>query len=303
MKPDFLCIGAQKAGTSWLYARLSDNPEFSMPPVKELHYFDRSLVYPTPSILSESSCLRRVCSLGYVKKAIGQVLRSRGVVGESRVSWWLHYYFGHYGDKWYISLFSKELGITGDVTPGYAILKDEDLAKMHSVIPNAKLIFLLRNPIERAWSAYRYSANYGRKISCYDFESFKEFVDSPNQVDRSAYMRTIGKYLKFYDDSQMLIGFFDAIIEQPDFLLSSILSFLGAGTLDHQTDLREINNKSKHLEIPSDYSNYLKEKYESDLEELSVRFGGYATKWYSALSRQSKLGENFNPECPPVVNL
>src|SRR2546423_4071056 len=39
-RPDFLCIGAQKAGTSWLYHQLNSHPDFWMPPVKELRYFD-----------------------------------------------------------------------------------------------------------------------------------------------------------------------------------------------------------------------------------------------------------------------
>src|SRR6185295_12624998 len=39
--PDFLCIGAQKAGTGWLYEQLRSHPGFWMPPMKELHYFDR----------------------------------------------------------------------------------------------------------------------------------------------------------------------------------------------------------------------------------------------------------------------
>src|SRR4029453_18936667 len=39
-RPDFLCVGAQKAGTSWLYHQLVSHPDFWMPPVKELHYFD-----------------------------------------------------------------------------------------------------------------------------------------------------------------------------------------------------------------------------------------------------------------------
>ena len=39
-RPDFLCVGAQKAGTSWLYRQLEPHPDFWMPPVKELHYLD-----------------------------------------------------------------------------------------------------------------------------------------------------------------------------------------------------------------------------------------------------------------------
>src|SRR5205085_9115453 len=39
--PDFLCMGAQRAGTGWLYEQLRNHPDFWMPPLKELHYFDR----------------------------------------------------------------------------------------------------------------------------------------------------------------------------------------------------------------------------------------------------------------------
>src|SRR5205814_8495954 len=39
--PDFLCIGAHKAGSTWLYQQLDSHPDFWMPPVKELHYFDQ----------------------------------------------------------------------------------------------------------------------------------------------------------------------------------------------------------------------------------------------------------------------
>src|SRR5437762_2155968 len=38
--PDFLCIGAQKAGTTWLYQQLESHPDFWMPPFKELHYLN-----------------------------------------------------------------------------------------------------------------------------------------------------------------------------------------------------------------------------------------------------------------------
>src|SRR6478735_11126174 len=44
--PDFLCIGAPKTGTTWLYKHLSRHPEIWIPPVKELHYFDR--LFPLP---------------------------------------------------------------------------------------------------------------------------------------------------------------------------------------------------------------------------------------------------------------
>src|SRR5215471_16731665 len=39
--PDFLCVGAHKAGSTWLYQQLDSHPDFWMPPVKEMHYFDQ----------------------------------------------------------------------------------------------------------------------------------------------------------------------------------------------------------------------------------------------------------------------
>ena len=42
--PRFLCIGAQKAGTSWLFAQLQSHPEVWMPPIKELQYFNHLYV-------------------------------------------------------------------------------------------------------------------------------------------------------------------------------------------------------------------------------------------------------------------
>lgn len=39
-KKMFMCIGAQKSGTTWLHRQLRNHPQIWLPPVKELHYFD-----------------------------------------------------------------------------------------------------------------------------------------------------------------------------------------------------------------------------------------------------------------------
>ena len=41
-KPDILCIGAQKAGTSWLHVTLATRRDIWVPPFKELHFFDHN---------------------------------------------------------------------------------------------------------------------------------------------------------------------------------------------------------------------------------------------------------------------
>ncbi|MBK7919375.1 MAG: sulfotransferase [Chloroflexi bacterium] len=59
MKPDFLCIGAQKAGTTWLYQALRQHPQVSMPPIKENHYFDRGKRPYALDLLSKHAPTRR----------------------------------------------------------------------------------------------------------------------------------------------------------------------------------------------------------------------------------------------------
>ena len=49
--PDFLCIGVHKGGTTWLYQQLDSHPDFWMPPLKELHYFDQLSRVQRPSCL------------------------------------------------------------------------------------------------------------------------------------------------------------------------------------------------------------------------------------------------------------
>lgn len=52
---DFLGIDAQRAGTTWLWKKLRQHPAIWMPPIKELHYFDRAKTYPSRSHLSEKN--------------------------------------------------------------------------------------------------------------------------------------------------------------------------------------------------------------------------------------------------------
>ncbi|MCH6257171.1 sulfotransferase [Puniceicoccaceae bacterium K14] len=304
MKPEFICIGAQKAGTTWLFSRLSSHPEFSMLPIKEIHYFDRSRTYPSPSILSETKLIKRLRNRKYTLEATKEVIQCLKSSNFSRARWWARYYFKNYSDAWYQSLFKNETGITGDITPSYSILNEEDVARMHSVAPDAKILFLMRNPIDRAWSLYRYLEKFGNTIDLNNFDAFKEFVDCPGQELRSNYFRTIDLFLRYYDSSQMLLGYYDAIIKQPDALLSVILKHFGAKDSNNHVDLHQINNKSRQVEMPNEYREYLEHKYRNDLEELARRYGGYPAKWLSGLSceRGGQAADGAN-SLPPVTHL
>jgi len=77
MFPEFLCIGAEKAGTTWLYEMLKAHPSVWMPPIKEIHYFDM-----VPSIPFTSETTDQNVSNHSPPK---HRLKNKGSMGELRI--------------------------------------------------------------------------------------------------------------------------------------------------------------------------------------------------------------------------
>ena len=124
---DFIGISAQKSGTTWLHRRLSELTEFCLPPIKEIHYFDRFNKYPSPSQLGDASFVNRLINIKRTTKSISRALRSINQGKKKEVKWLFKYYYKNYDDDWYLSLFEDYKGITGEITPSYSILNEEDV--------------------------------------------------------------------------------------------------------------------------------------------------------------------------------
>ncbi len=152
--PDFLCVGAQKAGTSWLYRQLEPHPDFWMPPVKELHYLDnlnrtRRFHAPRRGDERDASFLEDMNNLGarfYLD------LDSYGRL------------FCHKGPL-----------LSGDISPAYSTLTDEIIERVVNYFPNLKVIFLARDPVERAWSQLSMGVRLGM-ISPFDATDAEEVI-------------------------------------------------------------------------------------------------------------------------------
>ncbi|PYK18761.1 MAG: hypothetical protein DME55_05935 [Verrucomicrobia bacterium] len=112
--PDFLCVGAQKGGTSWLYRQLERHPEFWMPPVKELHYLNslnktRRFHPPRCRDQRDTSFLdsmKNLSALSYID------LENYGRL------------FEHKGSL-----------VSGDISPAYSTVSDEIIQRVVSSFP------------------------------------------------------------------------------------------------------------------------------------------------------------------------
>ena len=231
--PDFLGIGAQKAGTSWLHANLKTHPGVFVPVPKELHFFDRRF------------------EEGW--EAYGRAFAPAG----SRIK--------------------------GEITPAYGILPPHRVAVIAEAMPRLKVIFLMRNPIERAWSQALMNLAYqpGRAPqSVGDGEIIAHFHSSPSRM-RGDYEAILKTWLGHFDRRQVFVGFYEDVKNRPRQLLGEVFSFLGLkGDLDFSAfPCDEVIHGGAGVAMPMRFRRILLEIYQEPIRRLGQLYGAPAEKW------------------------
>ena len=294
--PHFIGIGAHRGGTSWLFSQLRRHPRIWMPPVKELHYFSRAPRYPSPDMLAIGSPLRRLFGANANVRArmrSGLYLTLAAAAGTNweAFDWHRRWYLGRYDDAWYTGLFARVASsqVTGEITPAYSMLDAADVARMVAVNPAAKIVFMLRNPIERAWSALRFDVDRGHLAL--DLESPSAVIAATDMLGmrlRGDYLRTLEVFKRHFS-GRILLGFHDAISAQPVDLLDGVTTFLGVAALDPDSIDPAPVNTAPARAMPEALRSHLVERYEPMMAQLAARCGGYAEAWYEQLNdgRQS----------------
>jgi hypothetical protein len=295
---DFYVIGAQKAGTTWLHRRLNEIPSNNLPLQKEMHFFDRSKKkYPqNPSKFNAPLPLTKAIKKGG-KSIIGSLVKGKFTAANERYL----YYFGKYDLNWYqtyMKLHARK-GITGDITPSYARLQEEDIRLMAYANPNAKVFYILRDPIERTWSQWRmYLNNRAIQEEVNNFEAFKKWYENlkPNH-----YLSHIKNFRVHFPKNFYLL-FYDAIEKQPIELLKNIQSKLADST-PLKTSLIKIEKKEQQTfssKIDTRIYQYLFNCLSTELKELHEAIGGYCSHWYYKHLKKT-LSETKSPA--PLVSV
>ncbi len=307
--PHFLGIGAHKAGTSWLHWQLRQHPDVWLPPVKEVHYFDRSDKYPSPSELQTVSPWSRALQGPEQRARLRRgywALRSATSARDwASARWAWKWYFGRYTDRWYRRLFRTHGNsrVCGEITPAYSMLDRRDLAALRRINPQLKLIFMLRNPIDRAWSSVRF--NNERGFSDADLASEDDILaqlKGRSTVLRGDYLATLDAYLSVFPPERVLVGFYDAISADPAGLINGVLDFLDLpATHELEIDNTRRVNASRWRPMPKRIRRYLTDTYRPTMQVLADRFGGYAERWLLGAGGDGRLGVDANPRA--VVNL
>jgi hypothetical protein len=284
--PQFVVIGAQKSGTTWLYSNLKVHDGLWLPPEKELHYFDEKR-YDRSSLLGRIRRDRR-----WRRQFKHQVSLLREDFSADHLRWSLRYLTRPPDDDWYLSLFAPGgTKVTGEITPSYSAIDAEQVAAFHRLLPDTKIVFLMRHPVERAWSAAMMGVLRGRRGlervrarvqpagSSADADSLVAHAESDQSVPKTDYARTLDLWSAHYDPGRIFVGFLEDIHFRPAELLTSICSFLGVSDRDDWPTLRTRVYSGSADTIPASFACRLAERYEPLVTELESRIGSYASWW------------------------
>jgi len=276
--PDFLCIGAQKAGTTWLYRNLNTHPTLWLPKEKEIHYFDEKAQKAEGMGRRHPFNFVRV-DRRWLKQLRRQCGRWRADPTLADLRWYLRYFLGSPSDGWYLSLFERGADcVKGEITPGYATLSPERVAHVRRLIPEVKIIFLMRNPIERSWSHAAMEISPRLNPDERSTELRRHFRSEGARV-RTDYIRTLEIWQAFFPAEQIFVGFLEDVQFHPDELLGRLCSFLGVGAPQSWPNALTKTHVRNEQTVPASLASELAAIHADLLEELARRFGGYADWW------------------------
>ena len=285
MYPNFLIIGAQKAGTTWLYTNLKKHPDIWLPPIKEIHYFN---------FKQNNNLSRRILKLKsrHWRHIISEQLKDNLFQPKlENILWNLHFFFGQPNDIWYEKLFTAtHEKIVGEATPDYAILSELNVRQIHGLMPKAKILFIVRNPIERAWSyAVMQVKLEGKSVEKVSEDYLLHLCISKASRIRGNYLKTIKIWSEFFPEDQFLLEFFEEIKFDPEGLIYRILEFLELEVpvgFIASLEKKKIFHFGNTGVIPEKIENALARIYYSEILEMNRIYGGHTNQWLTNVSKK-----------------
>jgi hypothetical protein len=237
MLPDFVIIGAAKAATTSLYAWLCEHPDVVRARAKEIHYFS-----------------------------------------------WFHYR----GEDWYRHFFPLERDravykaehgrpfITGEASPSY-MLDGGAPPRMAALIPDAKLIVQLRNPVDRAYSQFQMR----RRDDEESIESFLGAVAAERAqvgppitrtyVARGLYAEQLERWLAVFPREQLHVLAMEDLATDPQRVLDRVHEFLGIAP--RRAEDLEARYTAKYDPLPAEERAQLTEYFRPHNERLYELLG------------------------------
>lgn len=205
--PDFIIIGAQRSGTTSLFKYLAAHPDLYPAAFKEVHFFDR-----------------------FFDRGVG----------------WYRSFFPLIVQRRYITRGQKRAFITGEATP-YYLFYPRAAERAAALLPHVKLIAILRNPINRAYSQYYHEVQRGLEAAPFEtaLQRERELLDAEQSalqsnptyystmhqnhayLARGRYVEQLQVWQQYFPREQMMVLQSEAFYSDPAATVAKVVDFLG----------------------------------------------------------------------------
>lgn len=261
MKKTFLLgLGAQKAGTTWLYKYLKEHPECEMGEIKEKAVF-------SAYFKNHDTSPRTLKKIEKLQEELGKYawrVKQRKDVSEKNQHLLnlvdnlsaeidLRYYLTYF-DR--LCAANPDVKLVGEITPVYSSLTAENLSTIKKLLETAgydvKVVFLMRDPLERCYSAMRMNTRRETKAGVEKAEGpHKNFAKSAVmdwcQI-RTCYERIVPEIEKVFAPEDTVIDVYETFFTTEK--IEGLCEFLGISYVD--ADVSNKANTSPREEEPSE---------------------------------------------------
>lgn len=273
----FVGIGAQKSGTTWLARMLAAHPDVFVTPVKEIHYFDH--IRGLTEQLSPKKRQSRYRK--YFQRMWTQWNRFSEY--RSQRQWWRDYMSSPIDDDWYRHLFRHRGAATfaGEITPEYAIVGKEGLGHIKRLAPDARVIFIMRNPVDRLWSQVLHQCR-ARSLDAnrQSTEAIAAMLAEPRFGELADYAQTLDDIEAVFSADQTLLLFYEEMHADRLAALSKVCRFIGARfEPGHFTELGRRFNRSQQAALPAPVRAHLRELCRTQAQGVRERVGHIPAAW------------------------
>lgn len=267
--PGFLCIGAQKAGTSWLNTQLDAHPQIWLPPIKELQYFSHLFVEN-----------HRNWTRWHINNSVERALRWH-ISNTSKVDFSYIRYLTNlatqdvFTENWYRAAFDRPIAsgrLLGDITPEYSTIPDEGIHYLRGLLGNVKIIYLIRDPVTRAMSQLRMNVTRKQTDQKLSNDEWSAMAKRPEIVNRGDYRSYVPRWKSHFADEDILFLPYGRIKNDPEGLLREVEVFLNLEPHVYPR-MNERIHQTEKVKVPKIVKEIIEPLMSEQVEFIKTEFG------------------------------
>jgi hypothetical protein len=296
-------LGAQKAGSSWLARYLGSHPDVYVSPLKEIHYFDAVYLrrlngHFTKQFETMAKEIARDIATDNARVSHADKVRYRALKDRMKMTRGKSYpYFSKLIDRItmacdenypYLRYFEDRVtseSVFCDITPAYSMLNREGYQAIMDTHPNIRWVFVLRDPVDRYWSAIRMEVRANRNFDPY--REFMKFLDLDGYRLRSDYKRTILELERLVPPDRIKYLFYEKLFTAQ--AVDELTSFIGVKSWPAK--FKQVVGPGIDLPIRPEHHVAAVEKFRHIYEFVLERFG-HATpeRWRKSMDGVTSTG-------------